>query len=475
MDRLHFIAQRKPFSVLFICLAAFASIAAYVSIPKVQAVTKLYTSDHSSIVTIGNLNRVGLIKTAGYHTCVVSTEQIIYCGGYNGYGQLGDNTIVDKTTSFAKFKLPSGSLGIDVSTAHVHYTCALTTEQQVYCTGRNDNGQLGDGTTLSRSEAVRFQLPGTKKATKIATNNFYYSSCALTTDQMIYCAGINNYSQLGNGNALDQPAPVQFQLPLNKRAVNMAVNLYHTCALTADLQVYCSGFNGFGALGDTTTAVRTTPNLQFQIPGGIGATSIGVGFYHTCAIASNQQVYCAGYNLYGQLGDNTSTNQPTPVRFQLPPGKNAQSIVTSSYHTCALTTSQEVYCSGYNLYGQLGDNSTLDRVMPVLFQLPEGRKAMAVTSNYLHTCVLTNDRLVYCSGYNPYGALGDNSTVDRSLPVQFQIPGGKKAMSVKASTFETCVSMSDLTNYCSGYNAYGQLGTGTPSTSVPLPLAFTAL
>jgi alpha-tubulin suppressor-like RCC1 family protein len=89
---------------------------------------------------------------------------------------------------------------------------------------------------------------------------------------------------------------------------------------------------------------------------------IAVGYEHTCLLTIGGEVKCAGYNVYGQLGNGTTNNSSTFVTA-VPYG--ARSISAGNYHTCALLGTGEVKCWGYNTYGQLGDGTTTNRSSPV--------------------------------------------------------------------------------------------------------------
>jgi alpha-tubulin suppressor-like RCC1 family protein len=126
-------------------------------------------------------------------------------------------------------------------------------------------------------------------------------------------------------------------------------------------------------------------------------------------------VRCWGYNAYGQLGDNTTTSTVQPVHVS---GLNSgMKTVKAGYSsTCALSASGKVKCWGYNAYGQLGDNTTTNRLTPVgVYNLD---KANTLTVGYYHACVVTAKKAVKCWGYNGSGALGNNTTTNSSEPVR---------------------------------------------------------
>ena len=138
---------------------------------------------------------------------------------------------------------------------------------------------------------------------------------------------------------------------------------------------------------------------------------------HTCAITSEGRAYCWGMNVYGQLGNNSTTGSRIPVAVQMPAGVSFQSIAAGYTHTCALTTEGKAYCWGRNTDGQLGNNSTTNSLTPVAVQMPAGVSSQSIAASNVHTCALTTTGKAYCWGMNQYGQLGNNSTTNSSIPV----------------------------------------------------------
>ncbi len=146
-----------------------------------------------------------------------------------------------------------------------------------------------------------------------------------------------------------------------------------------------------------------------------GVTAITAGYDHTCALTTAGGAKCWGWNGEGQLGDNTTTQRLTPVNVSgLASGVTA--ITAGFEHTCVLTAAGGVKCWGWNGRGQLGDNTTTERLTPVdVVGLASG--VAAITVDGLHTCALTAAGGVKCWGSNGGGKLGDNTTTDRWTPV----------------------------------------------------------
>jgi alpha-tubulin suppressor-like RCC1 family protein len=137
----------------------------------------------------------------------------------------------------------------------------------------------------------------------------------------------------------------------------------HTCALSATGAAFCWGWNGFGQIGDGTTTIRLSP-VPVVISDQLGLVSITAGWYHTCGLTARGTAYCWGFNMYGQLGDGSTTNRTTPVAVT--GSVSFANLSLGVNHTCGKTTTGAVYCWGRNSSGQLGDGTTTDRAAPTV-------------------------------------------------------------------------------------------------------------
>jgi hypothetical protein len=191
----------------------------------------------------------------------------------------------------------------------------------------------------------------------------------------------------------------------------------HSCGLDESGNAHCWGNNSNGRLGDGTTTNRPTP-VAVQMPLGVSFVSISGGGSHTVALSTTGAAYAWGNNGNGRVGDGTTTNRPTPVAVQMPEGVSFASIDAGGFFTVALSTTGAAYAWGENgYYGQLGDGTMADRLMPVAVQMPEGASFAAIKGGQFHSVALSTTGAAYAWGSNGSGQLGDGTYTERHSPV----------------------------------------------------------
>jgi alpha-tubulin suppressor-like RCC1 family protein len=188
------------------------------------------------------------------------------------------------------------SLGLD-------HSCGVTLDKQVYCWGRNSEGELGDGSTDNRS------IP-------------------------VLVAGARRFVAVDAGS-------LQFR--------QVSAGGFHSCGVTTGDAVYCWGFNGLGQLGDGTTAGRLRPRL---IAKRTTWNQVTTGYEHTCALTLGQRAWCWGNNGQGRLGEGTTTNRLKPVLVG--EGMPFRQVTAGGQHSCGVSRLRPGYCWGSNGIGQVG-------------------------------------------------------------------------------------------------------------------------
>ncbi|MBP7963141.1 MAG: hypothetical protein KBG20_07650 [Caldilineaceae bacterium] len=399
------------------------------------------------------LDGIAYVAAGGSHTCALTTTGGVKCWGDNYNGQLGDGTTrEDKDTPVDVVRLGSGVAAIAAGREH---TCAVSTAGGVKCWGRNNRGQLGDGTNVDKSSPVDVMGLGSGVVALAAGGNLDNShTCALTTAGKVKCWGANQEGQLGDGTTTSKPTPVDVE-GLGSDVTAIAAGSSHTCALTTSGGVKCWG--GAGAVGDGTWSGRLTPVDVVGL--GSGVTTIAAGGAHSCALTTAGGVKCWGSNFYGEVGDGTLDRRLTPVDV-VGLGSGVTAIAAGGGHTCALTTAGGVKCWGANS-GQVGDGTTENKKTPVDVMGLDGG-IVTIAAGYAHTCAATNAGGVKCWGQDEQGQVGNGT----SGPIRSILPVDVAGLSsgvgaIAAGSDHTCALGTGGSGKCWGLNSSGQLGDGT--------------
>jgi alpha-tubulin suppressor-like RCC1 family protein len=407
-------------------------------------------TDRSAPVTVsGGLTFASV--SAGYlHTCGATTTGAAYCWGYNAYGQLGNNS----TTNSSSPALVAGGLTFTSVSAGGLHACGLTTGGAVYCWGYNAYGQLGNNSTTQSSSPVLVSGGLTFSAVSVG----FYHSCGLTTSGAAYCWGLGSSGQLGNNAFSSSSVPAAVSGVLAFRSITLGES--HSCGLTPSDVAYCWGLGSSGQLGNNLTTQSSSPVL---VSGGLTFASLNAHLaISTCGVTPSGSVYCWGYNIYGQIGDGSTSSRLAPVAVL--GGVTFAAASPGSYHTCALDTSGAAYCWGYGANGRLGNNSTTALTAPT--PVGGGLALTTVSAGESHGCGLTSAGAAYCWGYNAFGQLGNNSTSQSTTPVA--VSGSLTFQSIRVGYYYTCGVTTGGAAYCWGAGANGQLGNGgTGNVSTP--------
>lgn len=244
----------------------------------------------------------------------------------------------------------------------------------------------------------------------------------------------------------------------------------YSCALDTNGNAYCWGYNSFGQLGDGTTVNRSKPTPVIMPPG-TRFTSISTGREHTTAISSDGKVYAWGRNNYGQIGDGTVGNNIErfiPTSVSLPESEVFQSVSSGDTYTVALTTTGILYAWGRNFNGAtLGiGNNDLYKETPVEVIMPAGVEFIQISASPYggHTLALASDGTVWAWGINSDGQLGDGTFTNRDVPVPVSMPEGIAFESVDSYHRHSVALSSSGDAWTWGANFRGQLGIGTEGT-----------
>ena len=364
-------------------------------------------------------------------------------------------------------------------------TCAIKQDGTLWCWGDNNWGQLGDGTASGQDcsgdscELLPVQVTslGTS-VVEVAVGDDH--TCARKQDGTLWCWGENYYGECGDGTTAGQDcngfkcrhSPVRVT-SLGTSVVEVAAGYEHTCARKQDGTLWCWGANGSGQLGDGTKVAKPSPAQVTSA--GTSVVEVEAGNEHTCARKQDGTLWCWGYNRYGQLGDGTASNLPSPSPVQVvscpastDAGQDANTadatdddvtsvcvsqfveVAAGEYHTCAIKQDGTLWCWGNNNYSQLGDGTTTQRLSPV-YVTSLGASVVEVAAGGSHTCARKQDDTLWCWGQNDDGQLGDGTMKLAHSPIQVTSLGTTVA-EVAAGYMHTCARKQDGTLWCWGNN-----------------------
>lgn len=183
----------------------------------------------------------------------------------------------------------------------------MTTAGAVKCWGDTSSGKLKGGTKTSRTIPV--DVSGLASGV-VSVSAGAFHTCAVTDTGELKCWGLNSSGQLGNGTITDETTPVGVT-GLTSGVASVSAGDFHTCAVTTTGGLKCWGHNGSGRLGNGTSTDQIIPVDVSGLASGV--SSVLSGGFHTCAVTTAGALNCWGHNGYGQIGDGTTADKTTPV------------------------------------------------------------------------------------------------------------------------------------------------------------------
>lgn len=284
------------------------------------------------------------------HGCAVAPSGGLKCWGENLMGQLGDATIVTRATPVDVVGLTSG---VAASSSVNRGVCARTTSGAAKCWGDNSYGQVGDGvasTGFGDTRTSPVAVSGlTANVSDISAGSD--SACAVIAPAgAVKCSGRNNYGQIGDGTTTDRLTPTDV-VGLSGGVASVHVGAGYACARLTTGGVKCWGNY---ALGNGTFTNSLTPTDPIGL--GSGVIKIAASFSNICALMSDGTVKCWGSNYEGAVGDGTliDRNVPTAVVDLKGPAVLVSAGATSS---CALLATGAIQCWGGNQAAQMGNGT----------------------------------------------------------------------------------------------------------------------
>lgn len=342
-------------------------------------------------------------------------------------------------------------------------------------------------TTFARSYPVRTAFPATAGKITKWVSSANYSCAAIDEFGKLWTWGINSYGECGVGNASSVQVPYcasdnASNSIYGKTVIDIAVSHSYEgfnthMVLCADGTVHTCGYNGYGQCGQGDTTQR---NNFVQVPLLTNIVQIAQGrerYGSMFALKADGAMYSWGYNGNGELGQNSTTQMNIPMQIMYF-AQNSISIAkmgSGGSSAWAIDTNDNLYTWGYNGYGNLGVNNTTQQNAPVFAYAGVVDCEMHSGSNdYCNTYIITTNNELWAAGDNTYGSLGVAAdTTDRSSFTQCMKADGTpmnnviKVVAGGTGSYNFAVAL-DMNGVCygTGYNGNGQLGVGNMNGTV---------
>ncbi len=359
--------------------------------------------------TIKMSRKIAKIAAGGFHSLAIDEEGNLWAWGANDKGQLGDGTTSRRLTPVpimegTKFK----------EIVATNHSLAIDEEGNLWAWGYNSDGQLGNGgsgnITVSKApcQTEPVQIKSGTKFKKIAASNWH--SLAIDEDGNLWVWGMNHIGQLGAGGTTDKTTPVQVMVGTKFKGIAAAA--YDSLAIDEEGNLWGCGVNTEGELGDGTTTSRKS---YIKIKSGTKFKEATMGEIRTSfTIDEGGNLWASGDNNYGTLGDGTTTDRKSPI--QIKSGTFFKKVSAFDRHTLAIDEEGNLWVWGNIATNGLGDGTTTSRKSPV--QIKSGTKFKEIAAGGVHSLAIDETGNLWAWGNGASGALGDGATSVRLTPVQ---------------------------------------------------------
>lgn len=373
---------------------------------------------------------------------VQKTDGLLYAVGSNEDGQLGIDD--DTVGSSASLRL----LGSQFKSfaAGGHQALFVKQDGNAWIWGDNSDGQLAQG----RDDKVSTPVVLASQIAQVSLGDSV--AFAIGQNGGLWAWGNNSDGRLGTGTTRSWPIPQH----IGDGFASISTGNLQTFGIKTDGSLWAWGDNEFGQLGLGDTAARNVPTKV-----GDGYATVAAGADFTLAIKTDGSLWGWGRNQYGQLGngkfEDPFGNQSNPLPIKI--GSGYKAVLAGAHHALALKTDGTAWAWGWNDYGQVGDGSTASRNTPVQV----ASNIASLLSADISSLVLGSDGKTYGWGYNGE-SLGEYNLLQAGvgnydIVKPKQVPGAWIAAS--AAGEHAAYLRGDGIVFMSGYQQFGQLGDGS--------------
>jgi uncharacterized repeat protein (TIGR02543 family) len=365
------------------------------------------------------------VSTGYMHTLALTRDGRVFVWGFNSSGQLGNGTLLDKTSPFditSMFNFGTNEVAVQALAGQSH-SVVLTSLGRVFTFGANNGGQLGNESGVISNTPVditgKFSL-GTGETLTLIQTGFDHSS-ALTSLGRVFTWGNNTYGQLGDGTKSISYKPIDitsgFSLSTDETITKLISGINSQFAYTSQSRIFAWGLNYANSLGTGTMTDHSTPtdvSTTWSLQAGEKVVSITSAFGSTYVVTSLNRLLTWGINDSGQLGNGTTgyLSVPTDIMSKITwqSGETVQNVFSRGFTTFIITSNGRVFACGNNAYYQLGDGTSTPKSTPIeitsRFALQEGETVVQIDSMMMHTIAVTSLGRIFAWGSNQIGQSG---------------------------------------------------------------------
>lgn len=438
-----------------------------------------------SLVSSGSLASVGAAPTAlvacgGSFTLALDVLGRVHAWGKNAVGQLGDGSITDRSVpvmvdrTSAKSSLFSATV-VAVACGDQH-CAALDSDGALHLWGGNGSGQLGDGTRAQRLRAVRASArPGASSLSGMALLGV---SCgrlhtmAVDADGAVHAWGDNSDGQVGIESAALATYPSKVTTSVTSVTPRLLSKGYGLHKIVRgdgkhmpDTTIQTAGDNLYGQLGDGSTTYRFSGAFSLGCTFPYSVVAAANSMSHSAVVLSNGGVYAWGRNTYFECGNSAGGFVSSASRglvSTLFSRFKAVDVACGTGITLVLTSTGDVLAMGTNLTGMMGTDASIGADTqasgPVTITALSNVTAIAAGEN--HACALDAEGRLWVWGSNKFGQLGVAGTANVLAPIRLPLAATNNARvkDVAVGFGHTLILTADNTCMAAGLNCFGQLG-----------------
>ncbi len=279
------------------------------------------------------------VSAGGTHSLAIKSNGTLWAWGDNQYGQLGDGTIITRSTP-VQIGTATNWLAVEAS---LFLSLALKTDGTLWSWGANNSGQLGLGNYTNKTTPTQVGIESNWSS--ISSKG---STCAaMKNNGSIWSWGQNIYGELGDGTNVGKPSPMQIGISSTWQSVDMAD--YSILAIRTDGTLWSAGWNVNGQLGLGYTG-GAVYNLT-QVGTDNDWHKVYGGYRYIKGIKNDGSMWAWGSNTHRVFGDTTIQSSNTPLLIS---SEFWTFIATGRGHSIHIKNDGSLLVCGGNLQGELG-------------------------------------------------------------------------------------------------------------------------